>query len=90
MLKPITTNRDANNATAQNTLVARAPQRCANCKGPRAADNSSYPARPFVRRGIFTHLYRLELRRIRQAGQQAWLLLNPNTTTPPNTLNTSQ
>lgn len=66
------------------------PPRCANCKGPHAADNNSCPARPVVRRGKITHLSRSELRKIRQAGHRAWLLLNPNTTTPTATLNTSQ
>ncbi|POS87221.1 hypothetical protein EPUL_002404 [Erysiphe pulchra] len=59
----------------------QAPPRCTNYKDPHAADKNSCPARPVVRRGKITYLSRSELRKIRQAGHRAWLLLDLNTNT---------
>lgn len=55
------------------------PPRCANCHGPHSAEERYCPARPSVRGGRMIHLTQPELKRVRQAGQRAWTLVNPNT-----------
>ncbi|POS84528.1 hypothetical protein EPUL_004872 [Erysiphe pulchra] len=55
----------------------QATLRCLNCKGPHAASETHCPARLNVKFGNVTRLSQVQLKRIRQVGHRAWLLVNP-------------
>lgn len=74
------------NCSVVGHSFCQAAPRCSNCKGPHSAEERYCPARPTTRNGTIRHLTQSELKRIRQAGHRAWLLVNPvnnDTEKPP-------